>query len=112
MNFQALVFLRPDDYGVTDWRGAIWGYAAFVVVGDELQGPLGLPTLDQVREVVRAVSPPAGSPASPSGVATPGSTEKGRENLWWGIAVVAGLGACAAGASLILARRRDRSRRL
>jgi hypothetical protein len=49
VEFQAIVFLRPDDYGVTDWRGAIWGSGVLAVVGGELQFAPGMPTLDQIR---------------------------------------------------------------
>jgi hypothetical protein len=126
VTFRALVFLRPDDYGVTDWRGAVWGLGVVAIVGDELQGAPGLPTLDQVRAAVRAGGAAPSSPTARPGVGapgskddgspgtrptarTPGSTDEGRDDLWLSIAIVVGLGTCAvAAASYVLVRRRRR----
>lgn len=101
VSFRALVFLRPDDYGVTDWRGAIWGYAAFAIVGDEVQGPLGLPTLAEVRAAVRG-----GDGSDPVVETGARATKQDRYRLW--IGVVMGLAGCAGGAAWVLARRRRR----
>ena len=109
VSFQALVFLRPDDYLVTDWRGAIWGQGVLAIVGDELQGAPGLPTLEQVRAAVLGAGFGPGSATTRPTAGTPGSTGKGRDNLWLSVAIAAGLGTCAAvAASYVLVRRRRR----
>lgn len=94
-SFQALVFLRPDDYGVTDWRGAHWGGGVFRIVGDDLQRPPGLPTLEEVRA------------AAGQSNATSDSAAKPLDNGWLTVAlfvVVAGL--CTAAVGYVIVRRR------
>ena len=94
VRFQALVFLRPDDYGVTDWRGAIWGTGVFAIVGDQLQSAPGLPTLDDVRAAVRA-------PA-----ATQQPAAKTRDDRWLYAGLVAGAALCTIAAGYVIVRRR------
>lgn len=96
VSFKALVFLRPDDYGVTDWRGAIWGAGILAIVGDELQGAPGLPTLEEVRAAARnagfGTELPSGSPAAQA----PSSTVKAQDHYWVSVAIVAVVAAFAA----------------
>ena len=93
--FQSLVFLRPDDYGVTDWRGAVWGQGILAIVGDDLQRPPGLPTLKEVRAA-------AGQPN-----ATPGSAAKTRDDRWLPVALVVAAGLCTAAVGYVIVRRRQ-----
>lgn len=65
-----LVFLRPDEFGVGDYRIAYWGYA--ILEANERYVTEGLPTLRDVREAVAASE--GGSSSASSGP---------NDDAWW-----------------------------
>jgi hypothetical protein len=72
------LFLVRDEFGVGEWRAAIWGTGIWEVNDSDLVRYPGIPLLSEVREAVREqVGPPptpraAPAETTPSAAATPG----------------------------------------
>ena len=73
-----IAFLRADDYGIADWRGAVWGSGFYVIMDDAAKEHFHVPTLTKARAA-------AGGPRNPCpNHPTSRSPDEGRDDARFG----------------------------
>jgi hypothetical protein len=116
-----LLFLRPDEFGIADWRPSMQGQAVYVLSADRPSRPPGLPTLSDVRDEAEKVTgqparriavSPSPTPQDEPGAARPGDDSlPGDDNGDWAVAIGGLILAFFLGAGVVIADLKLRSRR-